>query len=94
MVVTMGPYKKMNELPQEILDLIKSNPKALSKAMNSIGLGNAHSASSSMGEQKISFDIKPLPEDFRELQPGTHDWGRYWRAHPEKQVEMLKQRNA
>lgn len=30
-----------------------------------------------------------LPEDFKELEPGTTDWKRYWKTHPEKQDEML-----
>lgn len=31
----------------------------------------------------------PLPEDFKELEPGTDRWKKYWDAHPEKQEEML-----
>lgn len=34
-------------------------------------------------------DEHPLPEDFKELDPGSEMWKRFWRAHPEKQNEML-----
>lgn len=30
-----------------------------------------------------------LPDDFRELTPGTDKWKRYWREHPEQQEAML-----
>ena len=30
-----------------------------------------------------------LPGDFREIEPGTDLWRRYWDAHPDEQAEML-----
>lgn len=44
-------------------------------------------------DQPISFvdtyEPKELPDDFKELEPGSADWTRYWRLHPEKQEAML-----
>jgi len=41
-------------------------------------------------QPRASYELPPLPEDFRELEPGSSDWKRYWKAHPEKQGEMLE----
>ena len=38
------------------------------------------------------YDIPPVAEDFKELEPGTHEWKRYWKAHPEDQEAMLEWR--
>ena len=38
----------------------------------------------------FEFGVKPLPRDFRKLEPGTYKWGQYWREYPEKQEEMLR----
>ena len=35
-------------------------------------------------------DLESLPQDFRELSPGTDEWGRYWKERPDKQDEMLE----
>ena len=31
-----------------------------------------------------------VPEDFKELMPGTYDWMEFWRAHPEQQEKMIE----
>tara|TARA_Y100000310_G_scaffold26438_1_gene25194 strand:- start:357 stop:716 length:360 start_codon:yes stop_codon:yes gene_type:complete len=31
-----------------------------------------------------------VADDFHELEPGTSDWIKYWRAHPEDQDEMME----
>lgn len=36
------------------------------------------------------FDIEPLPDDFRLLEPRSNLWMRYWKAHSEKQEKMLE----
>ena len=42
------------------------------------------------GEAKIKFIIKPIPDDYKELHPGTEMWMRFWKANPDKQEEILK----
>lgn len=34
--------------------------------------------------------VLPVAEDFHSLQPGTPDWMRFWKAHPEQQDLMLE----
>jgi ParB/RepB/Spo0J family partition protein len=41
---------------------------------------------------KASGEELTLPEDFRELKPGSKEWSAYWEAHPEEQKEMLEWR--
>lgn len=38
------------------------------------------------------YDIPPVAGDFRELEPGTHEWMRYWKANPDEQEAMLEWR--
>ena len=33
-----------------------------------------------------------LPNNFKELMPGTYFWMEFWRAHPEQQEKMIKYR--
>jgi len=37
-----------------------------------------------------SYALKPLPDDFRRIDPGSNDWIRFWKKFPEKQEEMLR----
>ena len=39
---------------------------------------------------KVLYEPKPLPEDFRTLIPGSHEWKDFWKTFPEQQNEMLK----
>ena len=86
-------------LMKELEALARNNP-SIGKAMGSIlekysprvfepRPPRRRDIAPSDGEAKVKFIIKPLPDDFRELRPGTHEWGRYWREHREKQEEML-----
>ncbi|MCW4027940.1 MAG: ParB N-terminal domain-containing protein [Candidatus Bathyarchaeota archaeon] len=38
------------------------------------------------------YEAPEIPEDFKEIKVGSEDWKRYWKAHPEKQGEMLEWR--
>jgi hypothetical protein len=38
---------------------------------------------------ELVFELPPLTEDFKELEPGSADWSRFWKEHPEQQEEML-----
>ena len=40
----------------------------------------------------VIYDPKPLPSDFRELNPGTYEWKEFWQKFPEKQEEMIRYR--
>ena len=47
---------------------------------------------STVGKQYDDWAEKhtpPLPEDFRQLIPGTEEWKRYWKENPDKQEAML-----
>ena len=89
-------------LMKELEALARSDP-SIGKAMGSILAKHSSKVfeprpprrrdiAPSDGEAKVKFIIKPLPDDFKELSPGTHEWGRYWREHQEKQELMLKWR--
>lgn len=45
-------------------------------------------------EIKAPYEPKPLPDDFKVLNPGTETWKEFWKAHPEQQEEMLKFRKS
>jgi len=40
--------------------------------------------------QEAPFEQPALPEDFEKLVPGTEDWMRYWKEHPDKQKDMAE----
>lgn len=40
-------------------------------------------------EKQILPEVPPIPEDYKTLEPATHEWKRFWNAHPELQDEML-----
>lgn len=41
--------------------------------------------------QKSSFYTPPsMPSDYKDITPGTPEWLRYWKEHPEKQDEMIE----
>lgn len=37
----------------------------------------------------VSFDLPPIPKDFKELEVGSDMWVRFWNEYPDKQTEML-----
>jgi len=39
---------------------------------------------------KVPYEPEPLPEDFKELVPGTYEWKEFWRTFPNQQEEMLR----
>jgi hypothetical protein len=39
--------------------------------------------------QITEYEEAPLTEDFRTLRPGSSDWMRMWKSHPEQQDDML-----
>lgn len=41
-------------------------------------------------EPPPQVEVPDLPEDYRDIEPGTKLWARYWKEFPEKQDEMLK----
>lgn len=40
-------------------------------------------------DQQKALGLKPLPKSFKELEPHTFEWMRYWRTFPEKQSRMV-----
>ena len=70
----------------ELIKLLASKPNAakiIEQTMRERGVTS---------EQIVAiklFDIEPLPDDFRLLEPGTNLWLRFWKSHPEKQDIML-----
>lgn len=38
---------------------------------------------------KSPYTVPDVAEDYHGLKPGTPEWMRFWKAHPEKQDEML-----
>lgn len=37
----------------------------------------------------VSFQLPFLPDDFRELIPGSNLWIRFWKKYPDRQDDML-----
>ena len=88
----------MPSLEQQLLNLVKENPsigreigRILSKHEPQ---GSPHKPRIALNEAKVSFDIPPIPADFKTIEPGTSLWIRYWKAHPELQMEMLRWKNS
>jgi len=69
---------------KELELLLNANPQALRKLLKS---------EEPRSEAKVSYDIKPLPSTFKVIKIGSHDWMRYWKEHPEQQLEMLDWKN-
>lgn len=67
---------------EELEALLRCHPKATEIVQQTL-----HELQS---EAKVSFDIEPLPDDFRLLEPSTNLWSRYWKANPKKQNAMLE----
>lgn len=36
------------------------------------------------------YEVAPISEDFHSLEPGSHDWMRFWKTYPEQQDLMLE----
>ena len=89
----------MSSLEQQLLDLVKENPEIgreigtiLSK--HKAILEKKPISRPMISEAKVSFDIPPIPDDFKTIEPGTNLWIRFWKAHPELQMEMLRWKNS
>ena len=68
-------------LMKELELLLTANPKALHQLLK---------PEKPRSEAKVSYDIKPLPDTYKVIKIGSHDWLRYWKAYPEQQEEMLQ----
>ena len=79
-------------LQDEILELARKDPSIVSSVKEILGRyeSNRHRpATERPCRAKVSFEETPLPDDFRMLIPGTHDWMRFWKENPEKQKDIL-----
>lgn len=89
----------MGRLEEQLLNLVKENPsigREIGEILRKYEPQKTRIVArvSQTSEAKVSFEIKPLPADFREINPGTNLWIRYWKAHPELQMEMLRWKNS
>lgn len=64
--------------------MIEKEPSYIALAQSNVLRGYFSLISSAEAQEPSE-----LPEDFHELEPGTPEWRRYWKAHPEQQEAML-----
>jgi len=85
-------------LQDEILELARKDPSVVSAVKEILGRYESNRHIRRPTERpcraKVSFEEKALPDDFRMIVPGTHDWMRFWKENSEQQDEMLRWREA
>ena len=85
----------MNKREVDLLNLVEHDSEFRQKLLSILkdtNLQEKVQAHPPVTRVKTPCNPSPLPDNFRELNPGTYMWMQYWMKHPEEQESMLTQK--